>query len=224
MNGKLGTRAYIFDYGGTLDTGGRHWSRVLWQAWQQAGVPVSEEQFREAYVFAERMLGSHPIVKPDYTFRQTLSEKLRIELAQAGFEAYHDTVLEMVYEQTLRHVTHSREVLQQLQLPMVLVSNFYGNMPTVLREFRLDHLFRQVIESAVVGIRKPNPRIFTLGVKALGLLPEQVAVVGDSMEKDILPARQAGCRTVWLRGEQWTNAPVDESLPDLIITDLKELL
>lgn len=224
MNGKLGTRAYIFDYGGTLDTGGRHWSRVLWQAWQQAGVPVSEEQFREAYVFAERMLGSHPIVKPDYTFRQTLSEKLRIELAQAGFEAYHDTVLEMVYEQTLRHVTHSREVLQQLQLPMVLVSNFYGNMPTVLREFRLDHLFRQVIESAVVGIRKPDPRIFMLGVEALGLLPEQVVVVGDSMEKDILPARQAGCRTVWLRGEQWTNAPVDESLPDLIITDLKELL
>ena len=224
MNGKLGTRAYIFDYGGTLDTGGRHWSRVLWQAWQQAGVPVSEEQFREAYVFAERMLGSHPIVKPDYTFRQTLSEKLRIELAQAGFEAYHDTVLEMVYEQTLRHVTHSREVLQQLQLPMVLVSNFYGNMPTVLREFRLDHLFRQVIESAVVGIRKPDPRIFMLGVEALGLLPEQVAVVGDSMEKDILPARQAGCRTVWLRGEQWTNAPVDESLPDLIITDFKELL
>lgn len=224
MNGKLGTRAYIFDYGGTLDTGGRHWSRVLWKAWQQAGVPVSEEQFREAYVFAERMLGSHPIVKPDYTFRQTLSEKLRIELAQAGFEAYHDTVLEMVYEQTLRHVTHSREVLQQLQLPMVLVSNFYGNMPTVLREFRLDHLFRQVIESAVVGIRKPDPRIFMLGVEALGLLPEQVAVVGDSMEKDILPARQAGCRTVWLRGEQWTNAPVDESLPDLIITDLKELL
>ena len=144
ING-LGTRAYIFDYGGTLDTGGRHWGRVLWRAWQQAGVPASEEQFREAYVFAERMLGSQPIIKPDYTFRQTLSEKLRIELVQAGYEAYHDTVLDMVYEQTLRHVDHSRDVLQQLQQPMVLVSNFYGNMPTVLREFRLDQLFQHVV-------------------------------------------------------------------------------
>ena len=223
ING-LGTRAYIFDYGGTLDTGGRHWGRVLWRAWQQVGVPASEEQFREAYVFAERMLGSQPIIKPDYTFRQTLSEKLRIELAQAGYEAYHDTVLDMVYEQTLRHVDHSRDVLQQLQQPMVLVSNFYGNMPTVLREFRLDQLFQHVVESAIVGVRKPNPRIFMLGVEALGLSPEQVAVVGDSMEKDILPARQAGCRTIWLRGEQWTDAPVDESLPDQIIKDLRELL
>ena len=224
MNNILGTRAYIFDYGGTLDTGGCHWGRILWRAWQQAGVPASEEQFREAYVFAERMLGSQPIIKPDYTFRQTLSEKLRIELAQAGFDAYHDTVLEIVYEQTLRHVTHSREVLQQLRQPMVLVSNFYGNMPTVLREFDLDQLFMQVVESAMVGVRKPDPRIFMLGVEALGLSPEQVVVVGDSMEKDILPARQVGCRTVWLRGEQWSDVPVDESLPDLIITDLKELL
>ena len=153
-----------------------------------------------------------------------MSEKLRIELAQVGSEAYHDTVLDMVYEQTLRHVAHSREVLQQLHQPMVLVSNFYGNMPTVLREFELDQLFIQVIESAMVGVRKPDPRIFMLGVEALGLLPEQVVVVGDSIEKDILPARQVGCRTVWLRGEQWTNAPVDESLPDLIVKDLKELL
>ena len=224
MSNILSTRAYIFDYGGTLDTGGCHWGRVLWKAWQQAGVPVTEEQFREAYVFAERLLGSQPVIKPDYTFRQTLSEKLRIELAQVGSEAYHDTVLDMVYEQTLRHVAHSREVLQQLHQPMVLVSNFYGNMPTVLREFELDQLFIQVIESAMVGVRKPDPRIFMLGVEALGLLPEQVIVVGDSIEKDILPARQVGCRTVWLRGEQWTNAPVDESLPDLIVKDLKELL
>lgn len=224
MSNILSTRAYIFDYGGTLDTGGCHWGRVLWKAWQQAGVPVTEEQFREAYVFAERLLGSQPVIKPDYTFRQTLSEKLRIELAQVGSEAYHDTVLDMVYEQTLRHVAHSREVLQQLHQPMVLVSNFYGNMPTVLREFELDQLFIRVIESAMVGVRKPDPRIFMLGVEALGLLPEQVVVVGDSIEKDILPARQVGCRTVWLRGEQWTNAPVDESLPDLIVKDLKELL
>ena len=76
----------------------------------------------------------------------------------------------------------------------------------------------------MVGVCKPNPRIFMLGVEALGLSPEQVAVVGDSMEKDILPARQAGCRTIWLRGEQWTDAPVDESLPDQIIKDLRELL
>ena len=107
---------------------------------------------------------------------------------------------------------------------MVLVSNFYGNIAVVLQEFGFEGLFQHIIESAVVGIRKPDPRIFTLGVEALGLTPEEVTVVGDSMDKDIIPAKKAGCHTVWFKGEGWTDDPVDESIPDKIITDLNELI
>lgn len=222
----IGSRAYIFDYGGTLDTGGCHWGRVLWHAWQQAGIPVSESDFREAYVYAERMMGREPLVKPHDTFRKTLDVKLHIEMERAGCLSYHEQVLDEVYAQTMYHVAHSREVLAQLaeHVPLVLVSNFYGNLNTVLHEFGLDGLFRHVVESAVVGVRKPDPRIFLLGVEALGLQPAEVTVVGDSLTNDIVPAKTAGCRTVWLRGEQWSDAVVDESLPDSIIDDLKALL
>ena len=41
-------RGYIFDYGGTLDTHGCHWGKVIWHAYQRCGVPVTEAQFREA--------------------------------------------------------------------------------------------------------------------------------------------------------------------------------
>lgn len=220
------SRAYIFDYGGTLDTGGCHWGKVLWHAWQQAGIPVGEADFREAYVYAERTMGREPLVKPQDTFRQTLDVKLRIEMERTGCLSYHEQVLDAVYAQTLRHVAHSREVLAQLaeRVPLVLVSNFYGNLNTVLHEFGLDDLFLHVVESAVVGIRKPDPRIFLLGVEVLGLQPAEVTVVGDSLTNDILPAKNAGCRTVWLRGEPWSDAVVDDSLPDSIIDDLKALL
>ena len=97
-------------------------------------------------------------------------------------------------------------------------------MATVLREFGFDGLFSHVVESAVVGVRKPDPRIFLMGVEALAMQPQDVTVVGDSVEKDIIPAHKAGCRTIWLRGEQWTDAAVDETLPDSIIDDLKALL
>ena len=107
---------------------------------------------------------------------------------------------------------------------MVLVSNFYGNIATVLREFGLDGIFQTIVESAVVGVRKPDPQIFTLGVEALGLRPEEVVVVGDSVDKDIIPAHNAGCQTVWFKGEGWTDDPVDESVPNQIITSLKDLL
>ena len=226
-------KGYIFDYGGTLDTGGHHWGKVIWHAYERQQVPVSETLFREAYVHGERTLGKNPIIQPDFTFRQTLEKKLQLqlEMIEAGneevkSETYLQPLLNDLYAHTQAETRKSREVLLRLQkeYPMVLVSNFYGNIQTVLQEFGLDGIFSQIIESAVVGVRKPDPRIFTLGVEALGLKPEEVVVVGDSIDKDIIPAREAGCHTVWFKGEGWTNDPVDESIPEKIITDLGEIL
>ena len=219
-------KGYIFDYGGTLDTGGNHWGKVLWHAYQRQQVPVTEAQFREAYVYGERTLGKNPIIQPDFTFHRTLETKLRLQFEYLHEQSSMSEVLSDLYERTRQVTAHSREVLLQLKerYPMVLVSNFYGNIAVVLQEFGFDGIFQTVIESAVVGIRKPDPRIFTLGVEALGLQPEEVTVVGDSIDKDILPAKKAGCHTVWFKGEGWTDDPVDERQADRVITDLSELL
>jgi putative hydrolase of the HAD superfamily len=219
-------KGYIFDYGGTLDTGGQHWGKVIWHAYERQQVPVSEEQFREAYVHAERTLGKNPIIKPDFTFKRTLEEKIRIELEFLGLSEYQQAVVSDLYAITCEETARSREVLLQLKrsYPIVLVSNFYGNISTVLKEFSLDGIFDTIIESAVVGVRKPDPRIFTLGVEALGLNSDEVVVVGDSMDKDIIPARKAGCHTVWFKGEGWTDDPVDESAADYVITALNQII
>ena len=219
-------KGYIFDYGGTLDTGGQHWGKVIWHAYERQQVPVTEEAFRAAYVHAERTLGKNPIIQPDFTFRRTLEEKIRIELEFLGLPQYQQTVVDDLYALTCKETSKSRQVLLQLkqQYPMVLVSNFYGNIATVLKEFKLDGIFDTIIESAVVGVRKPDPQIFTLGVEALGMRPDEVVVVGDSMDKDIIPAGKAGCHTVWFKGEGWTDDPVDESPAGKVITDLTQLL
>ena len=75
----------------------------------------------------------------------------------------------------------------------------------------------------MVGVRKPDPAIFALGVEALGLRPEEVLVIGDSYKKDILPARSLGCRTAWLKGKGWT---ADEDLVEdsAAISTLSEVL
>lgn len=220
-------KGYIFDYGGTLDTGGNHWGKVIWHAYERQHVPVTEQQFREAYVYAERTLGKNPIIQPDFTFRQTLEKKLQLQLEflNSSLFTFHYSLLSDLYAHTKAETARSREVLMALKVryPMVLVSNFYGNVEVVLREFGLDGIFQSIVESAVVGVRKPDPRIFTLGVEALGLKAEEVVVVGDSMDKDIIPAKKAGCRTVWFKGEGWTDDAVDESQADKVITKLDEL-
>ncbi len=236
-------KGIIFDYGGTLDTAGCHWGKMLWRAYERQQVPVTEEQFRDAYVYGERTLGRNPIIRPDDTFHRTLSTKIRLEMehlctqgawdaTETEFKAKHQAVLNDLYAETKRTTAHSADVLRDLhkRYPMVLVSNFYGNIACVLREFGLDGFFLDIVESAVVGIRKPDPRIFTLGVDALNthhpspIAPQKILVVGDSFYKDILPAQKAGCKTAWFKGEGWTSEEYDESIPDLIINDLQELL
>ena len=225
-------KGYIFDYGGTLDTGGQHWGKVIWHAYKHLQVPVSETDFRDAYVHAERTLGKNPIIQPDFTFYKTLETKIRLQLEylQTSYitplTSYILPLTSHLYEATAAETSKSREVLLSLkkQYPMVLVSNFYGNIATVLKEFKLDGIFDTIIESAVVGVRKPDPQIFTLGVEALGMQPDEVVVVGDSMDKDIIPASKAGCHTVWFKGEGWTNDPVDESPAGKVITDLTQIL
>ena len=225
-------RGFIFDYGGTLDTGGQHWGKVIWHAYEHLQVPVSEADFRDAYVHAERTLGKNPIIQPDFTFYKTLETKIRLQLEylQASYitplTSYILPLTSHLYEATVAETSKSREVLLSLkkQYPMVLVSNFYGNIATVLKEFKLDGIFDTIIESAVVGVRKPDPQIFTLGVEALGMQPDEVVVVGDSMDKDIIPASKAGCHTVWFKGEGWTNDPVDETNAERVITALKQLI
>lgn len=230
-------KGYIFDYGGTLDTNGCHWGKKLWHGYQHQHIPITEEQFRAAYVYGERTLGRTPIIQTDYTFKKTLSIKLRIEFeflqdkglvgtGNFNIASEQSSILAYLYNQVLETTAKSKEVLLKLKekYPLVLVSNFYGNLNVVLKEMGFDGIFDKVIESAVVGVRKPDPEIYQLGIDALGLNPDDIVCVGDSYDKDIVPAKKVGLHAIWLKGEQWDDTPHDESVPDRIISNLAELV
>ncbi len=230
-------RGVIFDYGGTLDTNGLHWAEVLWAQYEACGLPVSKADFREAYVHGERTMGKQPLVKPTDDFRQVLLIKSRLQLeyliekgcldaVHFPLEAYVQKIADGGYHVAKNTVDNARKVLEKLKTTykMVLVSNFYGNIHTILEDFGLLCYFEQIVESSVVGIRKPDPAIFALGVEALCMTPDEVTVVGDSYTKDILPAHSLGCHTVWLRGIGWADEQVDETLPTAIISDLQQVV
>lgn len=224
-------KGIIFDYGGTLDTNSRHWSEVLWSKYEEYHVPVGKADFREAYVYGERTLARIPLVKPEDNFHDVLCIKTKLQmeylieqgkLEQTDAMEYAVKIADSCYQYVLNVLEKTRPVVQSLsrKYKLVLVSNFYGNIRSVLKDFELDDFFSDVIESSVVGVCKPDPAIYRLGVEVLKLPVENVLVVGDSFSKDMVPAKTVGCKVAWLKGEGWENEEIDESLPDIIITDL----
>ncbi len=234
MIDKSKIKGVIFDYGGTLDTGGDHWSEVIWKAYREAGVDVEKGTFRDAYVYAERELARTRHILPEHNFRDLLIIKMRIEfdwlvkngaISEDVVQEKSETVALLCYESAKNKVEEAKVVLQKLseKYPLVLVSNFYGNVESVLRDFDLKKYFPKIIESAVVGVRKPDPKIFELGVEALGLTPGETVVVGDSYRKDIVPAEKIGCQTIWIKGKGWTDEEDAQTHPN-IIKEINELI
>ena len=77
-----------------------------------------------------------------------------------------------------------------------VISNSVGTMEEQLGRVGLAPYFRTVLDSAVVGVEKPNPRIFELALERAAVAPAEALFVGDSYSTDIGGARLAGMRGV----------------------------
>lgn len=97
------------------------------------------------------------------------------------------------------------------------VSNSDGRVAELLdRAGLLDHI-DFVIDSAVVGVEKPDPRIFELACKRAAVTPAEAVHVGDIYEVDVVGARAAGVEAVLMDRGDATDADClrIRSLPEL---------
>jgi len=77
-----------------------------------------------------------------------------------------------------------------------VISNSNGSVVRALEIAGLSKQLDFVIDSSVVGVSKPDARIFALGLEAAGTAPAEVVYVGDSYFVDVVGARRAGLGAV----------------------------
>jgi len=223
-------KALLFDFGGTLDTDGIHWSEKFFEVYMQFHIPISKENFREAFVYSERTIVN--IIKPDFNLKQTLKTQLKYQLEYLQknnflpevFSFITDELTEYCYRTVVQNVEISKEILEQLspEYLLAVISNFYGNIETVLEELSLKKYFTSILDSAVVGIRKPDPKIFEIALNELGVNPNDAVMIGDSYTNDIVPAKLIGCKTIWINNKGWDEQN-ENNKADIIIKSFKEL-
>lgn len=197
-------KAVLFDFGGTLDTGGIHWADFFAGLYAREGLFCDEGmQFFDAYVATERLLESAP-PPPSTTFSRLITLKINSHLRLAGLsdEFVVERILQRCMALVEQNIALSAKVLKRLKedgYRLGLVSNFYGNLAAVVDSLGLCSIFSALIDSVVEKVRKPDAELWSRGLAALGIQPAETVVVGDSMKNDILPARSLGCRAVQLK-------------------------
>ena len=82
-----------------------------------------------------------------------------------------------------------------------------------------------IVASAEEGVEKPDLKIFQIALKRAKCHPENAIMIGDRIDNDIVPAKQIGMMTIWIRqgfGGMAENLTLEET-PDYCVHDLQEL-
>lgn len=70
------------------------------------------------------------------------------------------------------------------------------DVPAVWNETPFAELFDAVVFSCLVGLRKPDPRIYLLACERLGVQPEDAVFVGDGANDELAGAERVGMRAI----------------------------
>jgi HAD superfamily hydrolase (TIGR01509 family) len=224
-------RACIFDAGGTIVH--PDWPRLSRIAAEVSGRTFEHEETGRAFgemlkavgveMQSEGFVLPEEMKHPHWTFR-------RMYAALGLDEVTCDAVVErLAVSHVDRHVwcgadpaaSHVLDELKRQGLILAVISNTEdGRLRDSLDAAGIADRFDLLIDSHLVGYRKPDPAIFRLTLDRLGLEAHEAAFVGDSYAHDALAAQAIGMRGILLDPldlHPESVCPRIKSLDDLVV-------
>jgi putative hydrolase of the HAD superfamily len=218
------TSIVLLDFGGTIDSDGDRWCVQFHEAYRSLGgqktLEAYEPSFRKSDLLLEELAD---IRSMGLTAMARIQADLLSRLLREPQGPAPNQVADRFLAGIRRHVALNRAVITELRAThrFGIVSNFTGNLSHCLAELDLADLFDVVADSALVGIRKPDPEIFRWTLERFRVTPGSVWMVGDNFDADIRPAAALGWATAWVAPEE-RRAPI-EGLATVRITSLRQL-
>jgi putative hydrolase of the HAD superfamily len=193
-------------------------------------IDVTFPLFRDAYIKARDALykeADAQLEEPHFNMR--IAKALEL----LGYR--HDANSRVVTEATnafcevfMEYVSidkNAKDTLKKLhgKYKLGIVSNFAipECVDELLEKHDLNKLFDVVVVSAAVNKRKPSPEIFQKALDKIGVTAENTVFVGDTADADIIGAKAAGMKTIFI--ERRVQKEAEEACPDQTIKSLSEL-
>lgn len=189
-------------------------------------VTVPLEDFLEVYVPANLVFWKL------YREERITKAELRYQRLKTVFDTLEytvsDTIINNIAAEYINQLsTHTYlfpnalEVLDYLKPNYqlhIITNGFQEIQEKKLRNSGIYTYFKQVIDSEMAGVKKPDPVIFNLALEKAKVRPESALMIGDSLEADILGAKGAGLHALHFNAhgdEEHDHSPM--------ISDLQEI-
>jgi putative hydrolase of the HAD superfamily len=223
MRSMLPLDAILFDMGGTLDGRGA-WRARSRQLFRDLGLNhFSDAEHRAAFDYAEAQ--AH---KEGHLARARLRDMLRSHVGwQLESLGIRDEQFARAWVDRFaagaEHAAAANRVmlaiLRERGFRLGIVSNACGNVATLCDEFGYAPSLSAIVDSYWFGCTKPDPAIFRHALELVGAPAERTGFVGDSVDRDIRPAKQLAMTTFWIPDP----GALPEAAADIVLDNVADL-
>jgi beta-phosphoglucomutase len=207
--------AVIFDMDGVLVNSEPFYVEVEQSNFRQLGLEISEEEHQTYQGTATDRMWQ--LIKERHSIEQSVEEL--VKMTNSLVTPYFNSLEKM---EPMPGVEQLIKKLKKRGIPLALASSSYPDViEIVLQKTGLKKHFDAVVSGQMAGTSKPEPDIFLLTAKKLGVPPEKCVVIEDSTN-GIAAAKSAGMFCVAFAGPG--SELQDQTQADLIIEDFEELV
>lgn len=229
-------KVVFFDLGETLVTQNIEDNIVTREALQRISNELSLEHspdelfrlYQEGYLHNQPIRTTHNVEIPISSW---MRELLRHSIGAEPASSMVERATQIVAESRAAHAIEYRDarvVLKSIKsrLKVVIVSNVSSHEAAyeILRKVGFGSYVDLLVTSALTGIRKPDPGIFSYALNTLGVRSKECVHVGDDPRNDVGGASTLGIKTVLVVRKTGQETSYGRIRPDVVLRSLEGLI
>lgn len=195
----------FFDFGGTLDDDGVCWRKRFYPIYLKNGFDISYDDFSKAFFNSDDNLAVRHRLK-NLGFNETVLLQVKdvLDYLKVNDEKLVQKIANEFIDYSKKNINQNIPLLKYLlskNIKLGIISNFYGNLESVLESLGIRKYFEVIADSGVIGEIKPSPIIFEYALNTIGAKPYNSAMVGDAHHRDIIGAHNMGMYHFYITNE-----------------------